>query len=122
MRLSEKEVGFIIAGAALVTAICYYAHFWCVDESGKSQPRHQGEFGTAGLFGAFIIDSLDTGNHYFHPNMCYPGQTQVFTPHRYPQVTGGNITALIHQGMDAMRRKAPQDSDWIERPPGDEMW
>jgi hypothetical protein len=121
MLLNEKDLSFIAIGAIAVFVLSYCAH-QNSDDGGKGQPRYDGELAGAGLFGAMVIDALDTGDHYFHPASCIPGQQQVFTPHRYPTISGGNITALIHQGMDAMRRQAPQDSDWIERPPGEEMW
>ncbi len=120
MRLSNAQIGCLLAGVAGVTVLVYFAHLG-VDDSGKSQPRYEGQLATAGLFNA-VIDSLDTGDHYFHPNMCVPGQTQIFTPHRYPSVSGGNITALIHHGLTPLNRQAPQDSDWINRPPADVMW
>jgi hypothetical protein len=121
MPLNDKDLSFIAIGAIVVFVLSYCA-YQNSDDNGKTQPRYDGELATAGQFGAMVIDSLDTGDHYFHPNMLYPGQQQVFTAHRYPVISGGNITALIHQGMDAMRRQAPQDADWIERPPGEVMW
>lgn len=116
MHLSSKDVLLLFLGIVGSATFAYMANNR-VDTQGKGQPRYEGQAG-----GSLIIDHLDTGDHYFHPNMCYPGQDQIFTPHRYPKVSGGNITTLIHQGFDAMRRQAPQDADWIEQPPADVMW
>lgn len=45
----------------------------------------------------------------------------VFTPHRYPRVVGGEITAVIHHGFQTMA--LPQDGDmlWLSAPPSEEM-
>lgn len=120
MRVSNGQVACLLAAVAGVAVLVYFAHL-ATEDNGKNQPRYEGRLGTAGLFNV-IVDSMDTGDHYFHPNMCHLGQTQIFLPHRYPQISGGNITALIHKGFEPMRRKAPQDADWIEHPPGTEMW
>lgn len=120
MQFNDKQLTMLAVGAAVVAVIALYAHL-SVDDGGKGQPRYEGEAALAGIGGA-VITALDTGDHYFHPNHCIPGQTQIFTAHRYPAISGGNITALIHNGFDAMRRRAPQDADWIEQPPGNVMW
>ncbi len=120
MRLNEHDLGLIAVGATLVLLIGFVAYVE-MDTGDKSQPRYEGALATAGLSGV-VIDQLDTGDHYFHPNYCTRGQTQIFLPIRYPQVSGGNITALIHRGFDPMRRRAPQDADWLERPPSEVMF
>jgi hypothetical protein len=91
-------------------------------DDANTQPRYEGEAATAGLSGVFqVFEHLNTGDHYFHPGYCTDGQSVRFTPHRYPAISGGNITALIHQGFDAMKYTAPQDSDWMQQPPGSEV-
>lgn len=120
MRLNEHELGVLIVGAVVIGILVYIAY----DKSEQvPQPRYTGTLPTVGLSVMDrAIDKLDTGDHYFHPAFCIPGQTQIFTPHRYPTISGGNITTLIHQGMDALRRPAPQDNDWIQRPPAEVMF
>lgn len=118
MPLNDKELGTLLVGAAVVIVLAYIAHN---ESDDKGQQRYQGELATAGLSGV-VIDNLDTGVHYFHPNYCVPGQTQIFTAHRYPTISGGNITTLIHHGMDPLKRRAPQDDDWRIRPPAEVMW
>jgi hypothetical protein len=57
-----------------------------------------------------------------HPgHVCKPyhgGYT--YTPHRYPRMTGGEITAIIHRGFSPMRvpSNAP-DANWIVSPPSE---
>jgi hypothetical protein len=119
MRLDRKDIVLIAAGGALVILLCYVGYS---RQQNKGQPRYESPGGaaTAGLFG--VIDALDTGVHYFHPAYCVPGQTQIFTQHKYPDKPGGNISTLIHQGYDRLSRPAPQDNDWIIRPPGEVMF
>jgi len=68
--------------------------------------------------------SLDacTAHEFFRPETVTLNQELVFTPHRYPNVTGGNISTLIHQGFSALRLPAPQDNKWITCPPGEVMY
>lgn len=116
MRLDNKEVAFALTGAAFILLLAYLGY----SRSNAGQPRYEspgGSASTAGLFG--VIDSLDTGSHYFHPAYCVPGQTQIFTPHKYPDLCGGNISTLFHYGMDQLSRPAPQDNDWINYPPAE---
>jgi hypothetical protein len=110
----------------LLAAMAGIGIFWYLGyrqtEPGNTQPRYEGEAVTAGLSGVFqVFEHLNTGDHYFHPGYCTTGQTVGFTPHRYPVVSGGNITTLIHQGFDSLRYTAPQDGDWLEQPPGSEV-
>lgn len=122
MRLSEKDMAILAIGVAFSIVFFYMAH----GESDTGQPRYEGDSDTGATTGFNVIDTyidrLDTGDHYFPPAYCVPGQTQIFTAHRYPSVSGGSISTLIHQGFDALRRPAPQDDDWRTQPPGEVMW
>lgn len=117
MQFSEKDITFIAVGAAFALLLFFVAY----GESGDSmQPRY--ETGGNPMLGK-VIAHLDTGDgHYFAPRDCAPGQQVIFTPHRYPNTNGPGITALIHHGMDAMARPAPQDDDWRVMPPGEVDW
>lgn len=111
----------IFTGVGIVTAsiLVYFAY----QKEETAQPRYEGEAVMTGMDAIMtVFDHLNTGDHYFHPGYVVDGQQQVFTPHRYPTVSGGNITALIHQGFSAMSQPAPQDDDWLIEPPGREMF
>jgi hypothetical protein len=119
MAFNERDIGLLAAGAAFTVLVLFVA--W--NETDTGQPRYAETFsGNDNPNLATVLDRLDTGDHYFHVNHCVPGQGQVFTPHRYPHISGANITALIHGGFDSMRKAAPQDDDWRTRPPGEVMW
>lgn len=120
MRLDSRDLALLTVGAAFIIVLGYIAY----DKSDTGQPRYQSSTGIATGFNVIdtAISQLDTGDHYFHPAYCVPGQTQIFTAHRYPTVSGGGISTLIHQGMDALSVPAPQDDDWRIRPPGEVMW
>ena len=46
-----------------------------------------------------------------------------YTPHRYPRMTGGEITAVIHRGFSPMRIPAnTPDANWIVSPPSEVMF
>lgn len=118
MPLNEKQLGMLLVGAAVVGVLAYIAHN---ESNAETAPRYDSPLAAVGV-SASVIDRLDTGDHYFHPNYCVPGQTQIYTPHRYPVVSGGNISTLIHHGMDRLAVDAPQDNEWIKRPPAEVMW
>jgi hypothetical protein len=108
----------ITVGAAFIGLIVLVAH---KRTENTGQPRYQNAAPEVGL-NVMAVDSLDTGDHYFHPNYCVPGQTQIWTAHRYPAVSGGNISTLIHHGMDRLKVPAPQDDDWIKNSPAEVMF
>jgi len=45
-----------------------------------------------------------------------------YTPHRYPRSTGGEITAVIHNGFSPMRVPNQRDVQWIIAPPSEVMY
>jgi hypothetical protein len=116
MPFNPRDVALIASGSAFALLILFIA--W--NESGDSRaPRYETN-DNPNL--GYVIDELDTGNHYFHPLMCIPGQKVVFTRHRYPTQAGINTTVLLNHGLDALRNPSPQDDDWRVRPPGEVMW
>jgi hypothetical protein len=121
MRLDERDWGLILAGAGFIVLLVMLAH----SRTNTGQPRYQQESAAMASMAVTMlgIDGLDTGDHYFHPAHCVPGQTQIFTQHKYPVVSGGNISTLIHRGgFDRLAKPAPQDDDWLKRPPAEVMF
>jgi hypothetical protein len=116
--LSKNETALLAVGGAIVLLGIYVV--FCETQS-NSQLRYETPAAVAGGFN-LVFDELDAGCNYFHPNYSVPGQTQIFMRQRYPNVSGHNISTLIHQGLDALSRPAPQDNDWITRPPGEVMF
>jgi hypothetical protein len=60
--------------------------------------------------------------HPDHPIFCQPEDHHagyVYTAHRYPRSTGGEITAVIHRGFSAMRVPNIQDVQWLIAPPSE---
>lgn len=120
VKLSNKDVGLLLVGSAFVLLVVYIAY----DKSDTPGARYENSTVVTAAFNAIdqAVKDLDTGDHYFHPAYCVPGQTQIFTAHRYPAVSGGSISTVMHHGMDRLKVPAPQDGDWINRPPGEVMW
>jgi len=59
--------------------------------------------------------------HFWVPGLdpC-PGATpcKQYTPHRYPALSGANISTVMHQGIvPACCNNAPADNDWRLNPP-----
>jgi hypothetical protein len=67
---------------------------------------------------------------YLNPHPDYPvicGRDDhhagyVYTPHRFPVVVGGEITAAIHRGFSPMRVPNVADAQWIIAPPSEVMF
>lgn len=55
-----------------------------------------------------------------HPEQHHAGY--VYTPHRFPRVVGGEITALIHHGYSSMRVPSRDDVQWMIAPPSEAMF
>ena len=60
--------------------------------------------------------------HFWAPGWTNSGATLdnhpvVITPHRYPVVTGGNISTVMHYGWSNMAQSAPANDDWRLNPP-----
>lgn len=64
--------------------------------------------------------------HFFDPGAPMPlnPPNQQFTDcrHRYPTITGTNISTLIHHGYSPLMVPSPRDYDWIVDPPSDEYF
>ena len=71
------------------------------------------------------VDPWTNGPDGYH-HMCRPHQHHrgyIYTPHRYPRTTGGEITVAIHKGFSSMRvPAATPDADWIVSPPSEVQW
>ncbi len=63
------------------------------------------------------LGDMDSNHCWKQPS--YDTTQNVYTRHRYPVTTGGNLSTLIHKGWDSMMRPAERDADWMEIPPAD---
>jgi hypothetical protein len=61
---------------------------------------------------------VSASTHFYVSGYNCPGQTIVPPRHRYPLVCGGNGTAVINRGFDAMRLGSP-DNSWRTQPPSE---
>jgi hypothetical protein len=104
----------VIVGLGIATIIAY-----CAYSAVDNPTMPQEEFAMASL-----NESLDacTEHEFFRAHQLTENQQLGFTPHRYPTITGGNVTSLIHHGLSPLRKPAPEDAKWITRPPAEVMW
>lgn len=110
MAITNDQAMAILAGGAAVVVL--YAAYSAVDR--KRMPRQ--EIATVSFNAA--LDPC-TEEEFFRPHHATENQQLQYTPHRYPNVTGGNISTVIHYGFSQLRRPAPQDAKWITRPPAE---
>lgn len=67
-----------------------------------------------------LVGDQSTGHEWRQPD--YDARKNVTLPHRYPTVSGQNISTVIHHGFDSMMRPAPTDADWMVYPPTGVEW
>jgi hypothetical protein len=134
-RVNNKQlyVGLIF-GLAAVIVLVYATQY------DSEQPQHVPDIQTEAQFNAFGIDTgfnvaagtpldMDPSLHFWAPgfgaaigdrfgfdfdNQKYDIQP-VPTPHRYPAVSGGNITSVMHHGWSSLNE--PKCNEWFRNPP-----
>jgi hypothetical protein len=117
-------MGLLVVGAGAVLIMLYLANASASDNlTGVPSVQSEEQFG--GL--AADIGSRENPNtmldmspdiHFYTPGYNCPGQSSILTRHRYPLVTGGNISTLIHRGFDAFKMGSP-DNSWRVQPPSE---
>lgn len=111
MATNETLIGLGVIGLSVAILCGYMAHIGVDVET----------YPDVELSARAGLDHVCTGPHeYLHPGGHITPVTA--TPHRYPNSSGGNITALIHHGMTPLSKRAPHDSKWIENPPANVDW
>jgi hypothetical protein len=115
MVISKDYVPFMVVGVAAAALMGYFAY---LQLNVEDQTYPDVEIAVGGGFNHPILPNVNTEYSTPENSLC-----QVVTlPHRYPQVSGGNITALIHHGWSPLRMSKGMDSRWITRPPAEVMW
>ena len=115
-----RAQSLMLAAAVVVAGALAYAAFAVAPNADYPQPPRQAA--PDDDMAAFLSHTLDG----------YPGHVcelkdhhagYVYTKHRYPRVTGGEITAVIHRGFAPMRVPAnTPDAQWIVAPPSEVMY
>ena len=115
MDISKNALGLLALAIVVTGGVCWFAY-----QNTDRTTMPEVEIAPGPGFSA-ALDAC-TSEEFFRPHNTVVGQGMTWTPHRYPTVTGGNISTLIHRGFSQLRQKAPQDDKWITRPPSNEMW
>lgn len=122
--MNQNKIALCVLGAGAVLIVLYLAQ----QSSGDSLtgvPKVESEEQFGGL-AADIGSRENTGTmldmstdiHGYSPGYNCPDQETVITRHRYPLVSGGNISTLIHRGFDAFLLGSP-DNHWRTQPPSE---
>ena len=102
---------------------------WCARNAAgaglASVPKYESEaqfdgldVDVAGRVNAGTMLDVSHDIHGFVPGYCCPGQSIGLTQHRYPTVSGGNLTAVMNHGMSRLCEGSP-DNDWRVQPPSE---
>lgn len=147
MKLSDRDIHIIVLGVAFVALGGYFAisHTGAPNTGPAGQspkfegvaPRHSGptysgNLSMAGMSAEVNMLGIDVKGgltpetkliHFFDPHtplpLNVPGQQYTDTCHRYPTVTGTNISTLIHHGYSPLMVPSSRDYEWMTEPPSE---
>jgi hypothetical protein len=114
MAMDKNTIPLVVVGVGLVALFGYFAYL-SVDI--KTYPDV--EIAANGGIGGRPEPSYMPSEYMSPENHIVP---VVNLPHRYPNVSGGNITCLIHHGLSPLKMSKGMDQKWITRPPAEVMW
>jgi len=114
MAINKDYIPIIVTGAAAAILLGYFAY---LNVDVKTYPDVEIAAG-AGLAAPMFGNSLKGEFSTAENSLC----PVVNLPHRYPNVSGGNITAIIHRGWSPLRMSKGMDQRWITKPPAEAMW
>lgn len=106
--MNNKDACYLIVGAAILGLLVYV----CMTETGVSAPRSEATL-------AWNSPLEDVPYAFASASQMVEGQSQVYTQHRYPAVSGTNISTLIHYGLSAMTNPHVNDLAWMYHPPAE---
>lgn len=122
--MTANKHALMVLGAGAILIVLYLAQ-QSTGESLGGVPQVQDESQFKGLAddsgGRMNVGTpldLSADLHFFTEGYVCPGQNVTLTRHRYPVISGGNVSTLIHRGFDAFRLGSP-DNDWRTRPPSE---
>lgn len=126
MALDLHEKSLIVVGLSLAVVLGWIGFS---ESGGTTAPdvQEEGQFKGLGLDIGERVNlgtngAIDPDLHFWHPGYDpVPDAQKVITSRvRYPYVSGGNMSTLMHHGFDAMRLGSPAGScadDFRKAPP-----
>jgi len=103
--MNVKDICYLVVGGAVLALVVYVV----MCETGVTAPKSEAVM-------AWNSPLEDVPYSYFGSSHTLPGQQQVYLPHRYPDLSGTNISTLIHYGLSAMNTPHG-DVAWMFKPP-----
>lgn len=122
--MDRNKATLVVIGIGVVGIMVYLAQSSAgVSMLGVPQFETEAQFSglntdVGGRVNAGTPLEISAETHFFVGGYCCPGQKLVPPKHRYPLVSGGNITAVINHGLDAMRLGSA-DNLWRVQPPSE---
>lgn len=123
--MDEKHLALAGIGAGIVVIVLYLASQSTGDSLvGVPSVQTEAQFNAYGVdlnAGMGVGTPLDMSPsiHFYDEGWNCPDQQSVQSRHRYPVVSGGNITTVIHRGMASLINGSP-DNAWRTTPPSEE--
>lgn len=128
VEVDNKDWAMIAVGGALAVVLGWIGY----SETGDvitPEVQEEAQFGGLGIDIGERVNlgtngAIDPNLHFWHPGYDpVPGAQKTITSRvRYPYVSGGNASTLMHHGFDAMRLGSPAGScadDFRKHPPSE---
>lgn len=109
--MDNKDICYLAVGGAVLALVIYVA----MCEGTVTNPSTEPVM-------SWNNPLEDVPYSYFADSHRLPGQQQVTLPHRYPNLSGTNISTLIHFGLSAMSHPHPKDLAWMNSPPSEDYF
>lgn len=124
MALSDRQITLALLGGIAVLALVYIASESSDTQSDGTEDSQstftEGLNALAPNSGSVIDINSARDFHEWVPGFDpVPSSTECTKPRlRYPTISGGNISTVIHHGFDAMRFPGV-DGEWADAPPSE---
>lgn len=109
--MDNKDITYMVVGGAILALVIYVA----MCEGTVTNPSTEASM-------SWNNPMEDIPYSYFSDSHLLPSQQQVVLPHRYPNLSGTNISTLIHYGLSAMAHPNQKDLDWMISPPSEDYF
>jgi hypothetical protein len=109
--MDDKQLTYLVVGGSILALVIYVA----MCEGTVTNPSTEAVM-------SWNNPMEDIPFSFASPSQMVAGQSQMVLPHRYPNLSGTNISTLIHYGLSAMSHPSQKDVAWMVTPPSEDYF